>query len=185
MKTEDWAVGIAALAAIYLISKKGAGVGASGGGSAIGGSAAGGSVAGSLPPEPVDTGVVIPAGRQARPSIERSGAIGTAPTITNIAVSAPDAAPQPGDPDYVTPQYASVYSPGKGLYVAAGSTTDPLAFSAVGSDAEVQALAVTPHLFGDQAGYGGISAGGGSAGASGYRPGGTGTWTPAGYVTHY
>ena len=53
------------------------------------------------------------------------------------------------------------------------------------------AVASTPEsagpgqLWGNQSGYGGIKAGGGSAGASGSRPGGTGSWTSSGYTTRY
>lgn len=75
-------------------------------------------------------------------------------------------------------QKAAEYSPG--TYVAAKDPVYgvPLAFAVVGGKDNTPA---TQQLFGSQgSGYGGISAGGGSAGAAGYRDT-PGTWTSAGF----
>ena len=69
-----------------------------------------------------------------------------------------------------------------GTYVTAGTLQNPLAFTVVGG---VDNRPAKGQLFGDQAGYGGISASREGAGASGSRPGGTGTWSSKGYTTRY
>lgn len=69
-----------------------------------------------------------------------------------------------------------------GTYVTAGTLQNPLAFTVVGGIDNRPAIG---QLFGNQAGYGGITASKEGAGAAGYRPGGTGSWSSTGYTTRY
>lgn len=69
-----------------------------------------------------------------------------------------------------------------GTYITAGTQAAPLAFTVVGG---ADTRPATGTLFGDQSGYGGITASQAGAGASGSRAGGTGSWTSAGYTTRY